>query len=281
VNAIQEVVPFLSVNAIAPFSAKKKIILAISANEFIPSAGICFPYAGGSARVFYSWLEKLDTDIELCPVELPGHGRRLAESPYTRLFPLVEAIASEIAPFLDRAYAFFGHSMGALLAFELTRHLREQEMTLPDHLFLSGRRPPQFPDDDPPTANLSDAELIEKLRWLRGTPPEILENDELRELLFPVLRADFAVCETYEHTWRDPLPCPITAFGGRRDPATRQGELRQWRHHTSDEFSKKVFGGNHFFLHSARDRLLPAIAQQLKSKDNSKQNNKKRWFDLR
>lgn len=231
-----------------------------------PSASLrlfCVPYAGASARIFYPWSAQLPETVDLCAVELPGRGRRATETPHTRLMSLVEAIAPAILPWLDRPFVLFGHSMGALIAFELVRYLRELDKPQPDRLLVSGRRAPQFPDDDPPSYNLSDEELLEKLRWLKGTPPEVLENPEMQQLLLPLLRADFEVCETYEYVEKAPLACPLVAMGGWRDPAIRGGGLRGWRYHTTGKFEKKVFPGNHFFLNSARDRWLRFLSKQL------------------
>ncbi len=223
----------------------------------------CFPYAGGSAQIFRNWSNHLSDTVELCPAELPGHGRRRKETPFTDLNKLVSALIPIITPYLDQPFAFFGHSMGALIAFELTRTLRDEGQPLPTHLFVSGRRAPQFPEDDPPTYNLPDEELIEKLRWLKGTSSSILDNPEMMQLMLPILRADFEVCETYQYREQPPLPCPITAFGGWRDPASRRGGLKGWREHTSADFNKKTFPGNHFFLHSAELPLLKYLNKQL------------------
>ena len=223
----------------------------------------CFPYAGGNAQIFRSWSNHLSPKIEVCPAELPGHGRRRKETPFTDLNELVSAIVPIITPHLDKPFAFFGHSMGALIAFELTRTLRNQGQPLPTHLLVSGRRAPQLPEDDSPSYNLPDDELIKKLRWLQGTSSKVLDDPEMMQLMLPILRADFEVCETYQYTEQTPLPCPIVAFGGWRDPATRRGGLKGWREHTSANFTKKTFPGNHFFLHSAQTSLLKFLNQQL------------------
>lgn len=230
----------------------------------------CFPYAGGSSQIFRTWSEDLPATIEVCPAEYPGHGRRLKDPLVQDLKTLVEEISSAMFPkgtgeaiALDKPFALFGHSMGALIAFELTRTLRDQDQPLPQHLFVSGRRAPQLPDNDPPTHNLSDAELMKKLRWLNGTSNTVLNDPEMMQLMLPILRADFAVCETYQYQEKPPLPCPITALGGWRDPATKSGGLKGWRDHTTATFRKKTFPGNHFFLHSAQKRLLKFIGQQL------------------
>ncbi|MFP4338357.1 MAG: thioesterase II family protein, partial [Halothece sp.] len=139
----------------------------------------------------------------------------------------------------------------------------DRAQSLPKHLFVSGRRAPQIPEDDPPSYNLPDAELIKKLRWLNGTSAKILDDPEMMQLMLPILRADFAVCETYEYQSATPLPCPITAFGGWRDPAIRHGGLKGWREQTTNNFTKKTFPGNHFFLHSAEASLLKFLQKQL------------------
>lgn len=225
----------------------------------------CFPYAGGGAQIFRDWSDRLPPTIEVCPVELPGRGSRIAETPFTQLLPLVEAIADGISPLLDRPFAFFGHSMGALISFELARYLRRQQHPGLAHLFVSSRPAPQLTDQDPPTHNLPEAELIKKLRWLKGTPKAVLADPELMQLLLPVLRADFAICETYVYTPEPPLSCPITALGGWRDPATKLGTLQAWRQQTTAAFAKQIFLGNHFFLHSAQSPLLKFLTEKLQA----------------
>src|ERR1051325_10798789 len=186
-----------------------------------PQAGMrlfCFPYAGGSSLIYRQWHESLPYDVEVCLVQLTGRGSRLMETPYKRVGPLVEAVAGAIQPLLDRPFAFFGHSMGAIICFELARHLRRQRPdTQPAYLFVSGRRAPQFPDTDRVTYDLPEPELIAELRRLHGTPQEVLEHPELMRLMLPLLRADFELVQTYEYTPEPPLGCPIAVFGGLQD----------------------------------------------------------------
>lgn len=229
----------------------------------------CFPYAGGRAQIFSTWSDALPDHIEVCPVELPGRGRRWGETPFIELSPLIEAIASSIAPLLNRPYAFFGHSIGALIAFELARFLRQQNASEPVYLFVSSRRAPQLQDFDPPSHTLPDDELIRKLNWLKGTPQDALNDPELMQLWLPVLRADLAVSETYTYIPQMPLSCPIIAFGGRQDPAIRRGGLRQWREQTTGRFAKHLFRGNHFFIHSAQPHLLKLLAVMLQKEEIS------------
>src|SRR2546421_132109 len=132
----------------------------------------CFPYAGGSSRLFYRWQEGLPASVEVVPVELPGRGMRLSQPPFANLRPMVQAIVEAIAPRLDKPFAFFGHSMGALISLELARALRREHGREPVHLFVSGRRAPHLPETLPPMHDLPEAEFIEGLRGLNGTPPE-------------------------------------------------------------------------------------------------------------
>jgi medium-chain acyl-[acyl-carrier-protein] hydrolase len=220
----------------------------------------CFPYAGGSATIFRTWQDSLPNSIEVCAVELPGRGTRLRETSFTRMVPLVEAIALALLPYLDKPFAFFGHSMGALVGFEVARLLRREYNISPVHLFVSGRRAPQMPDPDSPIHALPEAAFIQELRRLNGTPEAVLENVELMQLFLPILRADFAVLETYTYTDRSMLNCPITAFGGLSDREVSYEQLAAWREQTLAFFSVQMFPGNHFFLHSVQSPLLQALA---------------------
>src|SRR5882724_6229499 len=177
----------------------------------------CFPYAGGNSTIYRSWPDRLPPSIDVWPVHLPGRGGRLHEPAYTQLMPLVEAAAEALLPYLDKPFAFFGHSMGAMISFELSRLLRRRRAPQPLHLSVSGRQAPQVKDWDPPTYNLPEPEFVEELRRLNGTPKGVLEHPELMQLMIPLLRADFEVCQTYSYTPEVPLDCPVTAFGGLND----------------------------------------------------------------
>ncbi|HEY9797280.1 MAG TPA: thioesterase II family protein [Leptolyngbyaceae cyanobacterium] len=223
----------------------------------------CFPYAGGAALTFRTWPDSLAMALEVCPVELPGRGKRITSAPFTRLQPLVQAIAQALLPHLDKPFAFFGHSMGGLVSFELARLLRKKYGLNPAHLFVSGYRAPQVPDPDPPIHALPEPEFLEELRRLNGTPEAVLENAELMQLLLPALRADFAVIETYAYIPESPLDCPITAFGGLQDREVSCDDLEAWREQTNAAFSLQMLPGDHFFLHSAQPLLLQSLSQKL------------------
>jgi medium-chain acyl-[acyl-carrier-protein] hydrolase len=230
-----------------------------------PSASLrlfCFPYAGGNSYIFRPWLNRMPETIEICPIELPGRGFQLKSTPYRQIEPLVKAIATAILPYLDKPFAFFGHSMGGLVSFELARFIRREYNLEPVHLFVSGRRAPQTKDAKPPIHHLPQAEFIQELRQLNGTPEAVLNNNELMELLVPILRADFALLENYNYTPEAPLNCPISVFGGLQDREVELKELKAWREQTCSSFSLKMLTGDHFFIHSSQS-FLPELMQQL------------------
>ncbi|GAA6624144.1 thioesterase II family protein [Scytonema sp. NUACC26] len=224
---------------------------------------LCFPYAGGSSLIFRKWSDSLPSTVEVCPVELPGRGSQIKLPLFTRLVPLVEALAQALKPHLDKPFAFFGHSMGALVSFELARLLRKEYGFEPVHLFVSGRRAPQLSDPKPPIHTLGDSEFKEELRQLNGTPKAVLENAELMEILVPIVRADFATLETYVYTQEPPLDSPIAVFGGLEDLEANYEELEAWREQTSSSFSLQMFPGDHFFINSAQSLLLDSLAKRI------------------
>ena|ERR1700749_1436418 len=224
----------------------------------------CFPYAGGSSAIFQRWQAALPDAVEVWPAQLPGRGTRLSETPYKESRPLVGELCDQIAPHLDKPFAFFGHSMGALIAFELARELRRRGHPLPLCLYVSGRSAPQLESRDAPKHDLPEEEFIAELRKLNGTPKEILENAELIRIMSPLLRADFAVCETYRYESEPPLACPVAAFGGLQDFEVGRERIAAWREQTSGAFSLRMLPGDHFFLNSHSTLLLQLLTQDLR-----------------
>ncbi len=222
----------------------------------------CFPYAGGGAHTYRTWADNLPKTVEVCPIQLPGRGARMMEAPFTQMLPLVRAAAEALLPHLDKPFAFFGHSMGALVSFEVARWLRRRSGPEPIHLFVSGCFAPDIPDPYP-LHDLPDSELLEGLRRLNGMPQEALENAELMRLLLPTLRADCTVTETYNYTDEPPLNCPVSAFGGLQDHLVGRTHLEAWRQQTTASFSLRMFPGDHFFLHSAQPLLLRILSREL------------------
>lgn len=225
----------------------------------------CFPHAGGGASMFRPWLAALQPEIEVCPVQLPGRENRLREPLYQQFSQLVEALTEALHPYFTLPFAFFGHSMGALLSFGLARHLRQKNEALPVHLFLSAYRAPQIPNLETPLHLLPEAAFIKKLLSFNGTNPEVLANEELRQFLLPIMRADFAVCETFHYTPEEPLACPITVFGGLQDSRVQKEALQAWCEQTSGAFARRMLPGDHFYFQQQQTRLhlLQAIAQDL------------------
>ncbi len=232
-------------------------------NPQAPLRLFCFPYSGAGASIFYKWPAILPSTIEVCPVQLPGRESRLGEPPFTRLQPLIEAASEALLPHFDKPFAFFGHSLGALVSFELARRLRREDGPRPLHLFVSSHSAPQIPDCEPPIHDLPESEFVDRIRSLNGMPEKVLENQELMELLVPILRADFSVCETYVYQDDKPLNCPMRALGGLYDNYVSRSDLEAWREHTSGSFSVRMFPGGHFYMNQERQLLLRTVAQEL------------------
>jgi medium-chain acyl-[acyl-carrier-protein] hydrolase len=223
----------------------------------------CFPYAGGSGRVFQKWPRLFPETVEVCPLQYPGRGNRLREQPFTRLAPLVQDVTEALLPLLDIPFAFFGHSMGAIVGFEVARQLRRAQRSLPVHLFISGARAPQFRNSDPVAYDLPEPEFIEELRRLNGTPTEVLDNPELMHLMLPMLRADFAAVQTYVYIAEPPLSCPFTVYGGTEDEPISRAALEGWREHSTGTFSLQMLRGDHFYLHTSESLLAGRILGEL------------------
>jgi medium-chain acyl-[acyl-carrier-protein] hydrolase len=212
---------------------------------------------------FRQWPSGLPPAIEQWTVQLPGRAARLSEPPFDKLEPLVDAARFGLLPYFDRPFAFFGHSMGALVAFELAHALRRDGIGGLVHLLVAGRRAPHLADTDEPFYSLPDDEFRKELRQLKGTPPDVLDHPEIMELMMPVLRADFAACETYVYRRRPPLQVPISAYAGVHDEHVSVPLMEAWHEHTAAGFALRRFPGDHFFLHSAAGPLLQAISLDL------------------
>ena len=224
----------------------------------------CFPYAGGGASVYRRWPDQLPEGVEVCAVQLPGRESRWREEAYRRMEPLADAATEGIADLLERPFAFFGHSMGGALAFEVTRRLVRDGARAPLHLFVSGRAAPRVRDDEEPSHELPRAEFIDAIRSYSGTPEEVLRNEELMELVEPLLRADFSVSETYEYTPdAEPFSIPITALGGVGDEDVSEEDVEAWSRETRGPFRKRMFEGGHFFLTECSADVLAVVRREL------------------
>lgn len=219
----------------------------------------CFPYAGGGASAFQAWQPLLPEKIDLCLIQLPGREARMREQPYTYLPTLLDALVPALFPYLDQPFAFFGHSLGSLICFELARYLRAHQEPQPFHIFVSGCRAPHTPSTERPIHELPEAEFISELQRLNGTPASLLANRELMQLLMPMLRADFSLFETYTYKAEEPLACPISAFGGIHDSRATRQQIAPWSEHTTNTFTLQMFPGDHFFLNEGRKLLIERI----------------------
>ncbi|MFT3766115.1 MAG: thioesterase domain-containing protein [Minicystis sp.] len=223
----------------------------------------CFPYAGGGASLFRGWQEELPPTVDVCAVQLPGREGRLRDAPIADITKLVPMIADGLAAHLAPPFAFFGHSMGSILAFELARELRRRNHAEPAHLFASACPAPHIPDDDA-THDLPEDALIGRLRDLGGMSEEVLAHRELMEMILPVFRADAAITETYAHTEEPPLDVPITAFGGLSDEKATRADMDAWRQHTRGAFALAMVPGGHFYIQGdGRAPVIAAIARTL------------------
>jgi len=223
----------------------------------------CFPFAGGSAATFFSWRDKLSADFDLWAIEYPGHGTRRSEQPLKSLSMLVDDVAAGITPYLIRPFAFFGHSMGALVGFELLRRLQNSDGPRPVVFFASGCPAPSLAAERSGTCDLPDTEFIEQLRSLNGTPEEVFADKELLRFVLPALRAEFQACQTYVYKTGPRLRCPIFAYGGSVDPAVTRQNLDPWRKETAASFVMRTFPGDHFFIHTAIQMVVDALSTDL------------------
>lgn len=224
----------------------------------------CFAHAGGGSGFFQQWRTALRPEIEICPVVLPGRETRVRETPVTRTDDLLEPLHAALTPYTDRPYALLGHSMGAVLAYEMARRLGDGPGAGPVCLFASGRRPPHLPARHPPLHPLPEAEFLDAVVSLNGTPDEVLAQPDLLRLLLPTLRADFALNETYAPTPGPALVCPVAALTGDADPEVELDEMAAWRETTTGAFTLRVFRGDHFYLKGRPDEVLAAIRTDLR-----------------
>jgi surfactin synthase thioesterase subunit len=218
-----------------------------------------FPHAGGGTSI--PSLDGLDYGV--VPIRLPGRESRMAEAPFTRMAPLVEALAGAIEGYLDRPFAFFGHSMGAIVAFELARLLRKRGLPQPRMLIASAARAPQFRRNHVPAPEPDDRELIAELRRLQGIPPDVLDDAALAGSVLPALRADVGLYRSYIYMEDDPLAGPIRAYGGLEDSNIGEHHLEAWREQTTSSFAVRRFPGAHFYLQSGEEEFRAALENDL------------------
>jgi medium-chain acyl-[acyl-carrier-protein] hydrolase len=227
----------------------------------------CFPYAGGVGSIFHHWPAALPADVEVWALTLPGRGFRLREAPVKRMQPLIQEITREIAPLLDRPVALFGHSLGAVVAWEMAHVLAKTETVTLLRLFVSGKGAPQLVPNSPPLHLLGEEELLARLRDYNGMPEVVIQNPEVRELVVPSLRADLELLETWEYSERPPLEIPIAAFGGVQDVLIPQAVLDAWGEQTRGAFESHMLPGGHLFIDTHSAPLLEQVARHLSTNE--------------
>jgi surfactin synthase thioesterase subunit len=226
----------------------------------------CFSHAGAGGAAYRGWADAAPAWLEVCTIHLPGRENRLREPAFSSVREIVPPLVDALLAIHDRPFAFFGHSMGAIVAFETARALRAGGHPMPEALFVSASRAPQLQWPHPPIRQLSDLELLAEVHRRYGSVPAIImEDEELRALLTPTLRADMAAVETYSHGLDRVFEFPILAFGGDHDPMVGRPELEAWSEQTTGGFRFQMVPGDHLFLQAQRATLLAEVARTLGS----------------
>jgi len=224
----------------------------------------CFPYAGSSGMVTFKFLvDTLPDSIEVCPIELPGRGARMTENLIGNLDKVVNEILSDIKDYLDLPFIFFGHSMGALICYELTHKIRSIYNRSPLKLYVSAHNAPFLARNGKIMHKLDETEFKSELIKINGIAQDILEHAELMELMLPIIKNDYKLCETYKFSQKEKLNCPITAFGGTYDKDVTENQLWEWKELTTSNFELDMFEGDHFFIVKEKYTFTSRFSQML------------------
>ncbi|WP_339523315.1 thioesterase II family protein [Pseudomonas sp. EL_65y_Pfl2_R96] len=230
----------------------------------------CFPYSGAGALAYKSWRDSLPDNIGLAAIQLPGRETRFSEPAYEDLQGLISDLGHAITSHLTKPFAFFGHSFGSLIAFELALWLKRNNQPTPNQLFLSSFRAPQLPANKPHSHDLPRHELIEKLKSYNGTDDSILKNKEIIDLFLPALRADLKICERYQSPLSPAVEVPITIYFGEKDELVRSESLSDWRLCTTHSIEFKNFEGDHFYLNTEeRAKLIDHLTSKIIGKSDT------------
>ena len=227
----------------------------------------CLPSAGSGASSYRDWCNELPAHIEVLPIQPPGREDRFAEDPLRRMDEMVESLIDSLRPFMsDLPFAFFGHSLGAIVALEVTRGLARRQDPLPCHVIISARPAPHLPLRRVPVAQLSPEELREWLRAVHGTSEIVLQSSEMMDLILPAMQADLEIDDRYRSTPDPVLACPLTVLGGLRDEEATPQELKEWSCYTSHSFTLRLVEGDHFFpFNEFRPSALTAVEEVLRT----------------
>jgi len=219
----------------------------------------CLPFAGGGASIYRGWGKLLGSTVEVCPIQLPGRENRFSEPAFKNVQALAQALANQLQLYSNKPFAIYGHSMGALIAFELTRVLQSNGMEMPEVLMLGAHRAAHLPRTRETLYTLDDKTFIERLQRFGGFPEEVLASEELLQFLLPTLKADFTLCDTYTYTDDLPLNCPIHVFAGVSDPEAPPAVMDSWRKHSSVDTHMHTFQAGHFFIRTDLDLVIDTL----------------------
>lgn len=223
----------------------------------------CFHHSGGSSSTFRQWSKDITDHTELIAVQLPGREERFNEPLLKNISQIVSNLCEHFNNYLDKPFIFFGHSTGALIAFEFARALRKHGISGLKHLIASGTKAPQILLKKYPIHNLPNFKFIEELKKYNGISDYIIKNEELMSLFMPTLRADFCISETYKYHTERPLANPITALGGLNDNTVDFRDILKWEEQTSILFKHHFLFGDHFFINSSYKEVIKIINQIL------------------
>lgn len=224
----------------------------------------CFCHAGGGASAYREWVGQLHPALAVRPVQYPGREQRFNEPACQSMDALAEGVLAALEPHTGTPFAFFGHSLGGLLAYELTQRLLARGGPLPAHVFISAARAPHTALPREPLYDLPDDELLARLRTMGGTPQRVLDEPELMQLFLPLLRADFTIADTYRRPAEDPLlPVPVTTFEGAEDDEVNPEKIAAWSERVGGRHGHVRLPGDHFFLQTSRDRVLEVVEREL------------------
>ncbi|WP_447632543.1 thioesterase II family protein [Burkholderia metallica] len=209
------------------------------------------------------WQNIIPSKFEICGVQLPGRGARYTEPQFKSFPSLIKTLADVIHTQDTLPFSFFGHSFGGLIAFEVARHLQKMGRRIPVHIFASGCGAPRYREISRNLHRLADDELVDTLRHYDGTPPDLLNNQELMELALPTIRADFLLASDYRYASAPPLELSLTALAGRTDELSNMKIIGGWAEEVTGEFDIQWFDGGHFFIESQREALLSFLISKL------------------
>lgn len=222
-----------------------------------------FPHAGAGVSGYRSIAAQLPMHLRVFAICLPGREHRFTEKCHYHLTDAVAELVATLTPHLDKPFAFFGHSMGSLLAFECARNLDSTQRKNLRHLYLSGRRAPQIPPRNKLLSTLPIAEFKTEITALGGMDKSIAANQELFDLIVPCLQADLSLNETYQYLDGIQLDCPTTLLGGTDDVTTSVEDLAAWQQQFSQPIKLKTFNGNHFYLFDHEKKIVEIISMEL------------------